>query len=789
MKVSVRWLKQYIDYTISLQELVNGLTMSGLEVEEIIDLGLENKTIVIGQIQTVDSHPNADKLSLCQVTTGKKTYSIVCGASNMKAGDRVVLALPGATLPTGFKLKKTKIRGVVSEGMMCSSEELGLYKSEEGIMILSDQDPIGEGFDILLDISITPNRPDCLSLIGIAREVRALTGGTVKIPKPRFTEKLKASSSYIDISIKNKEGCPRYCARVLENIKIQPSPLWLQNALLLAGMRPINNIVDATNFVLWEMGHPLHAFDYDLIAGKQIIVRKAQSGEKLPAIDEKEYSLTPEDLVIADRDRPIALAGIIGGKNTEVHDKTTTIVLESAYFNPPNIRRSSNRTGLKTEASYHFERGMDPEILPVALNRVTELIYQISDAEVKKGIIDVAANSFSQIPTINLRIQKANQILGTDITLNEINTIFQKLDIEVIDSNEEDLIVRPPSYRVDIVREIDCIEEIARIYGYDSIPETYPYISHINRAPVTSEHSFLQLLKEMLAARGLQEVINYSFLSRQFQKELGFAEDSFISLSNPLSNDLDTMRVSLLPGLLKTLDTNRSLGHDGVNCFEVGKIFYKNNRNEECEKWSVAYVMGGQKLLEWYDNKSWDFYDLKGTAESILSALNISRYSIERTTDSSLYHPGKSLSFVSCGEILFEGGELHPLITQSLDLKGPIFCGQFFPDLIHKHHSVKQQSIKLYRYPANHRDISMIFDNSIAYADIEAVIKKAGGPLLWKTLLVDYYQSPQLGKDKKSLTFHLIYRHPEKTLSDNDVKSSFESIIENLEKEFQARLR
>ncbi len=789
MKVSLRWLKQYIDINLSVEELVKGLTMSGLEVEEVLDLGLESKSFIIGQIERIDSHPNADKLSVCQVNIQERVLNIVCGASNMKSGDKVVVALPGSVLPNGLNLKKTKIRGVASEGMMCSSEELGLPKTQDGILILSPEETVGEGFDVLLDISITPNRPDCLSLIGIAREVQALTDNSVKIPKPRFSEKLEPSSSYIDITIQNKTGCPRYCARILENIRIQPSPLWLQNALVLAGMRPINNIVDVTNFVLLELGHPLHAFDYDLIKGKKILVRNAQKGEKLPAIDEREYTLDKEDLVIADKDRPIALAGIIGGKNTEVNQDSTSIVLEAAYFNPQNIRRSARRIGIHTEASYHFERGMDPEILPLAINRATELIQQITGAEVKKDIIDVCVNVYNERPSIHLYIPRVNQILGTDISLNEINTVFQKLDIEVIDSGDDYLIVRPPSYRVDIERDIDCIEEIARIYGYDSIPATYPYISHIDRAPVVSEHSFLQEFKDIMVGSGLREVLNYSFLSGQFQKEMGFDSSTFIPIANPISNELDTLRVSLIPGLLKTLLNNQALGHEAVNCFEAGKTFVKNPNYEETEEWQVSFIITGQKLLSWYDKKSWDFYDLKGIAESVLDKLDIKKYSVQRMDSSTLYHPGKSLYLKNGNTIFFEGGELHPLVAQNLGLQTAVYCGQFYPQSIKQNRTPDRDMFRLYRFPGNHRDISMIFDSSIPYADIESAIRNSGGPLLWKVLLVDHYQNPQLGENKKSLTFHLIYRDPEKTLSDNDVKPSFEAIIRALETQFQARLR
>ncbi len=789
MQVSVRLLKEYIDIPLSIEELVNGLTMVGLEVEEVFDLGLINKEFVIGQIENIESHPNADKLSLCQVSTGENTRSIICGADNMKTGDKVVVALPNTTLPNGMKLKKAKIRGVVSEGMMCSTEELGLPKAEDGIMILPSDSPLGEGFDLLLDISITPNRPDCLSLLGIAREIQALTDSSVKPPKPRITEKLDLSSSLIDINIDDKNGCPRYCARVLDKIEIQPSPLWLQNALLTAGMRPINNIVDVTNFVLLELGHPLHAFDYDLIKGKKIIVRTARDGEKIIAIDEQEYTLEEDDLVIADQDRPIALAGIIGGKNTEVHEDTTMVVLEAAYFNPRYIRRTARKTGIQTGASYHFERGMDPEILPLALNRAAELIQKISSAEVKKEVIDVTTNSIPKIPTINLRIPRVNEILGTSIPLNQINNVFQKLDIEVVDSSEEALIVRPPSYRVDIQREIDCIEEIARIYGYDEIPETYPYMNHIERAPVISEHDFLQEFRETLSRNGLQEVIQYSFLSKSFQEQLGFSSEKFISIANPLSQDHSTMRISLLPGLLKNYMNNQSLGYEGTGCFEVGKIFYRDFHSKECEDWSIAFIIGGEKLFKWYDQQSWDFYDLKGIVESVLNQMGIEDFYVQRLSDSSLYHPGKSLVFKQGETILFEGGELHPSLLQLLNLKTSVYCGRFHPDAIKQLRDTGYESIQLYRYPGNQRDISMIFDNSIPYAKIEEAIQEAGDGLLWKVILVDHYQSPKLGKDKKSLTFHLIYRHPEKTLSDEEITPSFENIIKRLEEQFQARLR
>ena len=786
MRISFRWLKKYIDVKLSVSELAEALTMIGLEVEDELNLGYEDKKIVIGQIKEINKHPNADKLSYCKVDVGDRILDIVCGAKNMKEGDKVVVALPGAKLPNGLKLKKTRIRGCVSEGMMCSEAELGLAKSSEGIMILDPSYPVGEGFDYIFELGITPNRPDCLSLIGVAREVQAIVLNSVKMPLQKIVEQLEETNLKLKVEIENKAWCPRYTARVLEQVKIAPSPLWLQNALVLAGMRPINNIVDVTNFVLWEMGHPLHAFDYDLIKDKTIIVRNAKEGEIIKAVDERTYVLSQDMLVIADSSRPIAIAGIIGGKNTEISEETINVVLESAYFNPQCIRRTSKKLGITTEASYRFERGSDYNALPIALNRAASLIQQITNCDMTKGIID--ANYLpSAKRQITLNFNNVNKILGTKLNVQDISDIAMRLQFEVVSSSKEEVVLSIPSYRVDLNREIDLIEEIARIYGYNNIEDTFPFIDKEKIAKVESVKEKIYKLKNFVKELGLTEIINYTFLSGDFQKKLGFDESKFVNLANPLSREYNVMRISIIPSLIKTYMVNVTHYIKDMSIFEIGKVFEKE-KNEYKEEYRLGILLCGYRYNEWHRKEKWDIYYLKGIVEDILEFFGIKKYEISYSNNV-LFHPGKSFKIKKDENLLFVGGEIHPSIKEKLDVSDDIIFGEFFLDwlLNQKEKIVKYK--ELYSFPANYRDLSMIFDKKIPYEEIEAEIIKSGGAYLKKVKLVDIYEHPSLGKDKVSFTFNLVYQHSEKTLSDEEIKPSFEKIIKMLEKKFGAILR
>lgn len=788
MNISVRWIKQLIDFDLSVKDLMHGLTMSGLEVENELNLGYEDQMIVIGKILERNPHPDADKLSCCKVDVGSEVLDIVCGADNMKAGDKVVVARNGSKLPNGMKLKSTKIRGVVSNGMMCSESELGLAKTSSGIMILDELFPVGEGFDFVFEVAITPNRPDCLSMLGIAREIKALCSGVIKHPKSKVSERLESALYHVNLTIKAKDLCPRYTARVIGQVKIGPSPIWMQNFLAVAGIRPINNIVDITNYVLLELGQPLHAFDYDLIKDKKITVRKAKKGESILAIDEKSYMLEDEDLVIADSSRPIAIAGVIGGKNTEVTQDTVNVVLESAYFNPSSVRRTSKRLGLSTDASYRFERGADYDGLYLALNRAAGLIQDIAQGEVTKGIYEVNALAKDLNHTVSLSYNNVNRVLGTNMDISEISEIATRLQFEVVNCSKQEVLLSIPSYRVDLEREIDLIEEIARVYGYNKIPETFPKIDKLAIAKINSSDAKLKKLRAVLNSSGLSETIHYSFVADAYQADLGFDSEKFIALQNPLSRELNVLRISLFTSILKALQLNDAQGMSDVAFFEIGKIFQKTEK-KMIEENSMAILLSGKNTDGWLGSSDWDFYSMKGIVEEVMDFFGVKSYQIEYAKDNPLLHPGKAMIVKQGRNVFFEGGQLHPVMKKKLGLTKDCFIGVFALESLLARKSKLKKYSELFRFPGMNRDISMIFDRSVSFVDLQKAIQKTGGNLLQDIRLTDVYEHDSLGDNMRSLTFNLLYRHPDRTLTDEEVKPLFEKAISYLQSEFGGNLR
>lgn len=792
MRISYRLLQHYIDLKdISVQEVADALTMLGIEVESVYDLGMINGNIVIARIQKIDPHPNADKLTLCTVDAGKRgVVKVVCGATNIKPGNVVPLAIPDVLLPNGTMLRKARIRGVESEGMLCSGAELKWNDDHSGILILPDNLPIGEPFDALLEITITPNRPDCLSLIGIARELSARFRRPLHLPVPRFNEITTPADSLARVKITAWEGCPRYTARVIRHIKVRPSPRWLVYFLESAGLRSINNVVDATNFVLLEFGHPLHAFDMDKIAEHQIIVRWAKDGEQIETLDGVKRTLTPEDLVIADPQKVVALAGIMGCGNSEISDSTVNVLLECAYFNPTTIRRTAKRLDMQTEASYRFERGTDREKMTFALERATELIKELAGGEVAKGFIDTFT-PYSRPHPVSVEIKKVTSLLGIELNGREIADNLARLGFELVSSDRERLRFNIPSHRVDISRDVDLIEEVARIFGYEKIPAVLPYLQSVPAEPSIGER-IEKILSNALVGMGFYETINYSFVSARQVSEMGFSSDELVSILNPISREQDVMRPSLIIGLVNNFIHNLNRDVYNIRLFEIGSSYHWDDSSDDGYKeprWLVA-GMSGYIVENWLDGeREVNFFDIKGVAENLLSSLGIKRYNIERATQVHWLHPGKSAQFVVKGEPICWFGEFHPALRSRLDIPQPLFLLEMPLWIVEKLADLTPRFKDLPRYPATRRDFAFIVDEEVASLDIERCIRRIGKELIENITLFDVYRGEQIPPGKKSLAYSVTFRASDHTLTDAEVNTLQEKIISALTKQLGITLR
>jgi len=635
MNISINWLKDYVDIEETPQELADMLTMAGLETASITELGEGCEDIVVAQILKKEQHPNADRLSLCQVTDGEETYPIVCGATNMVEGDKVALARVGSVLPGNFKIKKAKLRGVESHGMMCSERELGLSDEHSGIIILPKETAVGTKLvealglpDTVIEVEITPNRPDWLSVVGVAREISANTGRALKMPPSEVNEGIDSATEATSVEINAPYLCHRYTARFIKGVKVGPSPLWMQNRLKAAGVRPISNVVDVTNYVLMELGHPLHAFDFNKLRGGKIVVKRAEEGEKFTTLDGQERALTGENLMICDGEGSVGVAGVMGGLNSEVSDETVDVLLESAYFFPPNIRATAKALGLSTEASYRFERGADIEGLVTALERAARLIVETAGGTVLKGIIDNYPTAHDK-RRITLRVPRIAQVLGLEIASGRAVECLKGLGIEVIEADDERIVTLAPTHRVDIEREIDLIEEIARIVGYNNIPSTLPRIS-IQPGVPAGERPFYEKCRDLLAAAGLNEIITYSFIDPEDDNRIALEPDSplraKVKIQNPLGVETSVLRTTLLPSLLRVAGNNVRRGNKDIKLFEVGKTFHPEEGMPLPEEHvrMAGLLTGSREPLTWWAKQDrLDFFDGKGVVERVFSAIGV----------------------------------------------------------------------------------------------------------------------------------------------------------------------
>jgi len=807
MKISYKLIQQYINCPLSPEELGEKLTMAGLEVGAVEKIGGNLSLCVVGQILEINPHPQADRLTVCRVNAGAEDLTIVCGAENMKAGDKVPVALINCKLPGGFTIKRSKLRGVVSEGMMCSETELGLSDESSGLLILPEDAPIGAEIasylgldDAVLEVELTPNRGDCLSIRGIVREISALTGKKSNKILVDPNEEGEKIDDLVTIEIVDPDLCPRYTARLISGVTIGPSPLWLVQRLKFIGLRSINNVVDVTNFVMMEWGQPLHAFDYDLIQGRKIIVRRAKDNEKIVTLDKVERLLTPLNLVIADAERPVALAGVMGGANTEVSDQTVNILLESALFNPAQIRRTASFFGLHSEASHRFERGIDPDSVVLALNRAAQLILEVAGGKTAKGVVDIYPRPF-QPRTIPLRLSVLKDVLGTQVPQERVLGILHDLDFQVTQTDENNLTVVVPPFRWDIEREIDLIEEIARIYGYSNIPLAFPAAA-LSPEQKTKPKDFETKIRNVLVGLGFCEAINFSFISGKILDDLPAIDPSLSSgigssgsggegrvyLKNPLAESNNVMRTSLIPGLLENVAYNQNRQIENIRLFEIGKCFFPDNGSLPNEKMILALVMQGTREPQsWRGNpEPLTFFDVKGVVKALMVGLKVSDYVISPKDTSWL---GSSQSACLKDPVLQIGylGKAGQNILEYFGIEKEVFAVELQVELLKASEKMTLKVIP--RYPSVSRDLALIVPDEVTYQEVEQSIWEMGIEILQEIQLFDLYKGEQIPDGKKSLGLSLTYQSLAKTLTDQEVNTVHEKVIDHLSQNFCASLR
>ena len=797
MNVTLNWLKAYIDFEFSPSELADRLTMLGVEVESVKHLGTELEGVIVGSVTSIRPHPNADKLVLCQVDTGEtEELQIVCGAPNAREGMLAPVATIGATLPVGLTIKRAKLRGETSQGMLCSEKELGLSGDAAGLMELSTDIPLGTPLsealgldDVVFELEITPNRPDCLSLIGVAREIRAETGNLLKLPTVDLQESGINIRDLTSVTIGAPDLCPRYAARVIQGVKVTESPAWLQQRLESVGIGVINNIVDATNFVLMEYGQPLHAFDYHKLTENRIVVRRATDDEQITTLDEVERELTPDMLVIADAEKPVALAGIMGGYNSEITETTCDVLLESAYFNPSSIRATAKALGISTEASYRFERGADPGAVLAALDRAAQLIAELADGTICDGIVDVYPGQ-QPLTEIQLRPERVNFVLGTTIEAAEMVQILDRLGFDV-DATGKVYQVVVPTFRSDVTREIDLIEEIARVYGYDNIPTTLPKGDIPVPAP-TPKTEARRRIKHFLLAAGMMEAVNYSFCDPNcFDKIRLNADDPLrntLQLRNPLSPEMSVLRTTLTPGLLENAQHNRNHQIDTIALFEIGGVFVHDGEEKEPER--VTGVLAGQIGEGVYSDpyRHPDFFDIKGLVEGMLEVCGVVDWTLQKT-DASTFHPGRNAEVLLGDRQIGVFGEVHPKVLENYDLPYKAYLFEFDLEGLADAATFAKRFEPISIYPKVARDLAIVVDKETLSDMPTELIYTTGGDAVDSVRLFDVYEGEQVPEGKKSLAYTITYHSATETLTDKAVNTLHDEVVKRLNRELGAELR
>jgi len=793
MKLSLNWLRDYIRISMNPGELADRLTMAGFEVESVETVSPGFSGVVVAKILSVRPHPNSETLSLCEVTTGGAPLPIVCGAPNVREGILVPLARVGAGLPGGYTIKSSRIRGELSEGMLCSEEELGIGGDTSGILVLPDGLALGRDLaaalnleDTVLEVSITPNRPDCLSVLGMAREVAALTGERVRYPDVSIVESDEDIGDFASVEIKDPDLCPRYTARMVRGITIGPSPGWMRLRLEAAGMRAINNAVDVTNFVMLECGQPLHAFDFRYLEEGRIVVRGSRDGEEFVSLDEKVRILDGKTLMICDGVKPVAIAGIMGGLNSEVKEDTDTILLESAYFSPSSIRRSSKRLGMSTEAAYRFERGIDPEGVLWALNRSARLLAELSGGRVCRGLIDEYPKKVVSAKDIPLRIGRVNRVLGTSFTSRQVKKVLKGLGMKIDARGKGEYAVTPPTCRVDLARKSTSSRRLARIAGYDKVPVTVPPMAAGTRGEEGRKKA-LSLLREVLNGSGYSETIHYSFISPLSADVLGLPADDrwrrFVRIRNPLAEDLSVMRTNLITGLLQGVRRNIHAGNPDLKLFESGSVFYDRGPGvlpEEEER--IGGVLTGLRYSGRWNEKGeeGDFHDVKGLLERMFQVLKTEEILYRSGDCPPFLHAGRSCRLEAGGEPLGFLGEVHPAVLDRMDIRQRVVAFELDLARLLALGGREIRFREITRYPAVSRDVALLVDGAMESADILRIVNESGEKELESAKIFDVYSGKGIPDGMMSIGVRMTYRSPEGTLTDDRVTSVHERIVDRL---------
>ncbi len=788
MKVSINWLKDYVSLKdIPTDEFLSTIINQSVEIESYTPLS-DSKNLVVGHTISCEKHPDADKLSVCMVDVGEETLQIVCGAPNIDKHQKVIVALPGATLPGGFKIKKTTLRGVESNGMICSLKELGIdekYHHETGIHVMREDAPIGDDAveflgldDFVLELDLTPNRPDLLSMHGLAYDIKAMFNKPITLPLPNY----EPSEAINPLTIRtDTKKCMSYYGQVIDNITIKPSPEWLKARLIASGIRPINNVVDITNYVMLETNQPLHAFDYDKVETDKIVVREASQGETFLTLDEQTRTLKDGDILITNGEKPIALGGVMGGLETEVTDTTRALVLESATFDPITIRKTSKRLDLKSESSLRFEKGLDPLKTRYAIDRASELLIQYAGAQVRQNLQYFDHNPFDNNP-IEISLATINQILGTTLNVQDVKTIFDRLDFE-FDLNEKTFVVYAPTRRVDIKTYQDIIEEIGRIYDYNNLPLTLP--STVSKGGLSDYQRFKRSIRTVLSGLGLDETLSYSLIPEKEVFDLTpNTSEKHVKLANPISDIHNTLSISTLNGLVKTAAHNINRKHPSVNIFEIGKRYTLEQESE-----LLGILMHGvYKDERWQGSPKSDFFTLKGIVEAVLKHFNI-QHAVYEKTNISNHHPHQTASIYVGEDYLGHIGKLHPEYTQSHLSADDVYVAELEIETLFTLADFTPPYEKVLRFPSVSRDIALIVDDSILAGNIIRSIYEYSTSVLKDAYVFDVYQGDRLEENQKSLAIRLRFEDKSGTLKASTIDEIIKNILEGLKNDHNATLR
>ena len=810
MQVSIKWLKDYIDFTETPEQLADKLTMAGIPVENVVDPGEGLEKVVTGRIEKLKPHQNSDHLQICTMNVGlAENIIIVTGAQNVAEGQVVPVAMVGAHLPNGMKISKGKLRGVASNGMLCSAQELKLdleklpEEQKTGIFILPSDTPVGIPAkdvlglnDVVLEFELTANRADCFSVFGLVREIAAITGNKPHFPEIKVNEDDNTKLNDIfSVEIADPDLCSRFSTRMLKNVKIGPSPEWMQQRLEGAGIRSINNVVDVTNFVMIELGHPMHAYDYDKITGKKLIARRAIEGEELHTLDDTSRKAKGKMLVIADSEKAAGLAGIMGGFETEITDTTTTVVLESADFYGPCIRRTARACGLSSEASGRFERGVDSETTIKALDRAAQLLQEMGACTVCEGIVDVYPNP-KQANYVTFTPEQINNHLGTNIAKDVMLNIITSVGFDVTKDENDEITVKVPSWRNDVTCMADISEEIARLHGFDKIKSTLPNGVSM-QGTQSAKQTFIDKVKASLSSQELYETISFALTNEETFNKLNIPQDSplrkAVPIMNPLSDEYPLVRTTLLSSIFDNLARNLARKNDDVALFEVGAVFFPKalpvtELPDEVVKIAGA-ITGRRNAQGWNQtNDMVDFYDAKGIIEELLANLRVTRYTVEAGTHYAM-HPGKTALFKKGRDVIATVGEVHPAVLSAYGITKPVYIFELDATIVMKYMAKDLKYKALPKYPATSRDLAMLVDVDVNAADIEKAMTKAAGQNLTQITLFDVYTGKQVEEGQKSLAFSLTFQSNDKTLTDAEIDPAIEKIVAKLQKDFNANLR